>query len=325
VVAPFVLAAVAAGALPLAACGGDEEASAPGDTPTAEDAEGSVEDLNELVAGLAERFYQTTATVRYEVEVEYDLPSETDGDQEGSFSSVPITFYWRAPDWRVDIAQREREGLHAVLLLDTLRRLGPEVEEVEVRTEETHMVVGGECYQCFRLVSPEEFPAEVEEAIRQDESEREVVEELRRGWCRCLQQSLPACRPRVPAEPLLAELVFGPDTYARFLQSLFKDVTDTAISQRAIEGQEATCLSVKFSSPEGDREEWFWIPEELSGPEAKGELQWCFTRDGIPVLLSSRISGPEHEFAWRVEAIDFSRDVSDGDLEPLYPPLYSGE
>ncbi len=63
------------------------------------------------------------------------------------------------------------------------------------------------------------------------------------------------------------------------------------------------------------------LGELVSGPEARGEFQWCFTRDGILLLFSLEASGPEGPEGMdvRMEATSVSRDVSDAAFEPPSP------
>lgn len=75
-------------------------------------------------------------------------------------------------------------------------------------------------------------------------------------------------------------------------------------SSRTIAGEDARCYSTA-GTIEGQT----------------GQAEWCFTSDGILLLLSGSSSGPTGEGSFHLEATSVSRQVSDADLEPPYPVM----
>jgi hypothetical protein len=312
-VAPLLLAAATAGCLLLAACGGEEEeAGAPSETPAAEetpevsetpvvgDFEGPLpKDVEELGRTLGERFYETSARVTYDVDCEYSLAGETEGDEWWWRAEGSTTLYWRPPDWRMDFAGTQGGRMGGELL----SLFGPELEkeEFEVQMEATYILIGADYYICQRLVSGEELLAELEQPA-EDEAFKEYIEGLMEGRC---QHQEATGDEELPAESIwlwIGGLLSGPDAYADFFHQSFEDVTDQDISEREIEGQEAICLSASYSGPEGE-----------------GESQSCFTNDGVPLLYSLKGSGPGSSAECHMEVASLSREVSDADFEPPYP------
>jgi hypothetical protein len=74
------------------------------------------------------------------------------------------------------------------------------------------------------------------------------------------------------------------------------DVEIVSTSSRKIAGEDAKCYTVRL-------------------PEAEGESEICLSDDGAPLSTKETVEGAGSS----MEAIEFSRDVSDSDFEPPYP------
>jgi hypothetical protein len=108
-----------------------------------------------------------------------------------------------------------------------------------------------------------------------------------------------------PLEGLVSSSIFPPFSEPDALtKSIAERVPglDIDTSERTIAGQSASCFSL--------------VSPVVGG---EGEAEWCFTDDGIVLLLASSLSDAEASGTFRLEATDISSDLSDADFEPPYP------
>jgi hypothetical protein len=100
--------------------------------------------------------------------------------------------------------------------------------------------------------------------------------------------------------PFLEELI-KPEALSKAIAEAVGDA-DIDHSTQQIAGEEAICFSVGGSAQ-----------------EQSGKTEWCFAEDGI--LLRFAAAGPAdvEAGAFRLEATEISRDVSDADFEPPFP------